>query len=88
MVLVGAVHTAFTSPLVVVVDKVGLSGVDGISAKVSESDLSEVAPAVPAAVIAVTVNSMVAPRVNPVKVLFVIVPPTTSSLEELISVTL
>ena len=86
--LVGAVHSALISPSVVVLDNTGFSGVEGTSASVTEVDLSEVAPVAPAAVIAVTVNSTFDPYERPVKVLFVDVPSTISSFEELTSVIL
>ena len=87
-VLVGAVQSALISPPVEVVDNTGFSGVEGTSASVNAADLSEVAPVAPAAVITVTVNSTLDPYERAVKVLFVDVPSTNSSLDELTSVTL
>ena len=60
------------------ISSVGAPGVDGTSSKVIESDLSEVDPAAPAAVTAVTVNSFAEPLLRPVTIASVEVPDTST----------
>ena len=60
------------------ISSVGAAGVDGMSSKVTESDLSEVDPAAPAAVTAVTVNSFAEPLLRPVTIASVEDPETST----------
>ena len=88
LVFAGALHSALISPSVVVVEIVGAKGVEGTSARTYLSVLSEVEPVAPAAVIAVTVNSTVAPFERPVNVVSVAVASTVFSVDEFTSVIL
>ena len=74
----GGSQFALISPELAVISSVGAAGVDGMSSKVIESDLSEVDPAAPAAVTAVTVNSFAEPLLRPVTIASVEDPDTST----------
>jgi hypothetical protein len=78
LLVVGGSQFAFTSPEFAVISRTGAAGVDGTSSRVILSDLSEVDPAAPAAVMAVTVNSFSEPLLSPVTIASVEDPDTST----------